>query len=88
MENLLKDILGVVVYLDDILITGKSDREHLATLKEVLQRLARAVLHLKREKCTYLVPSITYLGFKFDPQGLHPVTKKVQAIQNAPEPHN
>ena len=69
MENLLKDIPGVVVYLDDILITGKTDNEHLATLEEVLQRLAAAGLHLKREKCTFLVPSVTYLGFKIDSQG-------------------
>ena len=44
MENLLKDIL---VYLDDILITGETESEHLATLEEVLQRLAAAGLHLK-----------------------------------------
>ena len=87
MENILKDIPKVVVYLDDILITGETESEHLATL-EVLQRLAGAGLHLKREKCTFLVPSVTYLGFRIDSQGLHPVTEKVQAIQNAPEPHN
>ena len=47
MENLLKDIPKVVVYLDDILITGETESEHLATLEEVLQRLAGAGLHLK-----------------------------------------
>ena len=33
MENLLKDIPKVVVYLDDILITSKTESEHLATLE-------------------------------------------------------
>ena len=47
MENLLKDIPKVVVYLDDILIAGETESEHLATLEEVLQRLAGAGLHLK-----------------------------------------
>ena len=88
MENLLKDIPKVVVYLDDILITGETESEHLATLEEVLRRLAGAGLHLKREKCTFLAPSFAYLGFKIDSQGLHPVSEKVQAIQNAPQPHN
>ena len=60
MENLLKEIPGVVVYVDDILISGKSESEHLATLQEVLQRHAGAGLHLKREKCTFSVPSVTY----------------------------
>ena len=88
MENLLKDIPGVVVYLDDILISGKSETDHMATLEEVLQRLAAVGLHLKREKCTFLVPSVTYLGYRIDSQGLHPVSDKVCAIQNAPKPHN
>lgn len=61
MENLLKDIPGVVVYLDDILITGKTEKEHLVTFEEVLQPLIGAGLHLKQEKCTFLAPSVTYL---------------------------
>ena len=51
----MKDFLRVVVYLDDILISGKSESEHMATLEAVLQRLAGAGLHLKREKFTFLV---------------------------------
>ena len=42
MENLLKDILHVLVYLDDILISGKTDADHLRSLKEVLSHLERA----------------------------------------------
>ena len=75
------------MYLDDMLISGKSESEHLATL-EVLQRFAGAGFHLKREKCTFLVPSVTYLVYRIDIQGLHPVPEKVRAIQNAPESHN
>ena len=36
MDSLLKGIPGVVVYLDDILITGPSEEEHLSSLKQVL----------------------------------------------------
>ena len=71
-----------------VLISGKSESEHWATLYEVLQRLTGAGLHFKREKCTFLVPSVTYLGYRIDSQGLHPVPEKVHAIQNAPEPQN
>ena len=38
--------------------------------------------------CTFLVPSVTYLGYRIDSQELYPVPKKVCAIQNAPKPHN
>ena len=76
----MKDFLRVVVYLHNILISGKSESEHMVTLEAVLQRLAGAGLHLKREKCTFLVPSVTYLGYRIDSQGLHPVSEKVCAI--------
>ena len=36
MENLLQGLHNITVYLDDILATGKSRAEHLATLEEVL----------------------------------------------------
>ena len=36
MEGLLQGIPNVSVYLDDILITGKSDEEHLKTVEGVL----------------------------------------------------
>lgn len=39
-ENILKGIVRVVVYLDDILVTGGTKREHLKMLDEVLNRLA------------------------------------------------
>ena len=46
MEDLLKDIPRVVVYLENILISGKSKGEHLATLEEVLQRLVVTGLYI------------------------------------------
>ena len=42
MDNLLQGIPQVCVYLDDILVTGKSTEEHLKNLEEVLSRLRNA----------------------------------------------
>ena len=56
MEALLQDIPAVMVYTDDILITGKSKEEHLETLERVLARLEESGLKLKRSKCLLIAP--------------------------------
>ena len=35
---------------------------------------------------SFLVPSVTYLGYKIDSKGLHPTDEKLKAVQQAPEP--
>ena len=49
MENLLQGLQHVVVYIDDILVTGDSNESHLANLREVLVRLEDAGLRLKKK---------------------------------------
>lgn len=73
MESILNGIPGVVVYQDDILITGPTEEAHLTTLEEVLWRLEEAGLRLRRDKCVFLAPSVVYLGHVTNLQGLHPV---------------
>ena len=86
MEGLLGGFPHVFVYLDDILVTGTSEEEHLKNLEIVLQRLHSASLHLKKEKCKFLINDVTYLGHKIDAQGLHPLQNKIDAIVKAPRP--
>ena len=88
MESILKDIPGVVVYLDDILITGHTDADHLRSLQETLSRLERAGLRLRKEKCSFMGSSVTYLGYRIDKEGLHPLADKVKALKQAPQPRN
>lgn len=71
-----------------ILITGLNDQEHLETLIMVLQRLQCAGLRVRRSKCTFMGGEVTFLGHKVDSTGLHPVSEKVRAIENAPTPSN
>ncbi|XP_064469829.1 trypsin-1-like [Ornithodoros turicata] len=54
MENLLQDLHHLVVYFDDIVVTGHSDADHLRNLNLVLSRLQEAGLKLKIEKCASL----------------------------------
>ena len=88
MESLLQHILSVIVYLDDILITGSNGIEHLATLDKVLDQLERHGLRVNKSRCSFLATSVVYLAYKLDKEGLHPTYETVEAIQRAPSPKN
>ena len=88
METLLQGIPGVCVYLDDILIIGRTEEEHLEHLTETLRRLKEADMRLKPAKCQYLLPSVEYLGHTISKTGLQTADSKVDAIVNAPAPTN
>ncbi len=79
MEVLLQGIPGVTLYIDDILVTGKDDQDHLKSLDEVLARLTKVGLRAKRHKCKFMRKSVSYLGFVIDAEGLHPVSDKIEA---------
>jgi len=88
MEQVLQGIDGVLCYLDDILVTGSTEQQHLERLDKVLERLEAHDLRLKVSKCSFLQPKVEYLGHLIDEEGLHPTPHKVTAIVNAQEPRN
>ena len=88
MESLLQNIPGVIVYINDVLITGENDEEHLKSLERVLKQIEDVGMLLKRGKCVFMVKSVSYLRYIIDSQGLHPTQDKVDAIQEAPPPKN
>ena len=88
IDQTIADLPGVVCYLDDIIITGKTDQEHTANLQKALERLKTAGFHLKREKCKFFQSQVQYLGHIIDKEGIHPVPEKIQAIVDMPKPSN
>ena len=88
MDSILQGIDGVACYIDDIIITGKTDEEHLEHLEEVLRRLLRHGVHVKWAKCRFLQPSVDFLGHRVDAEGIHTTEDKLRAIVQAPAPKN
>ena len=88
MNQTLQGLDMVVCWVDDILVTGKDDQEHLRNLDLVLTRLAEAGLRLKREKCRFMQANVSKLGYIINAQGVRTDSSKVDAIKNAPAPKN
>ena len=66
MDMILQGIDGVICYIDDILVTGSTDDEHLERLEEVLKRAKEYGLRVKKNKCKFLQPLVEYLGHQVD----------------------
>lgn len=78
----------VLVYLDDVIVFGKTFMETLQNLKLVFGRLREANLKLKPKKCTFFQDEIKYLGHLVSEKGVRCDTEKTEAIRNWPRPKN
>ncbi|XP_063365892.1 uncharacterized protein K02A2.6-like [Cydia amplana] len=88
MDQLLQGITGVKCFFDDIIIQGSSEKELLARLRQVLQKLNENNLKLNKDKCHFMKESIEYLGHIIDKNGLHKNKNKVKAITDTKPPSN
>lgn len=71
MEQLLCDIPGVSVFLDDIKITAPDDESHVSRIHEVLKRLEKYNMRVNLEKSEFLKECITYCGYVINKDGIN-----------------
>ena len=88
MDSVLQGLSRVICYLDDILITGETEEEHLQNIELVLDKLRKYGIRIHKGKCAFMRDSVEYLGHRVDANGLHPTPEKVKAIVAAPAPKN
>ncbi|XP_059621313.1 uncharacterized protein K02A2.6-like [Phlebotomus argentipes] len=86
MENELKDIPGVKVFVDDIKITGPDDQTHWERVREVLKRLQERNMRVNLDKCEFFQDNIIYCGYVIDKDGIHKHKEKVEALEKMPRP--
>lgn len=84
MAGLQWDIL--LIYLDDIIVLGKSVTEMIERLRVVFARLGQAGLKLKPSKCHLFRQSVAYLGHIVSTEGVATDPQKVQAVADWPVP--
>jgi hypothetical protein len=77
-----------LVYLDDIIIVGRTFEEHLQNLQAVLIRLREAGLKLKPQKCALCLPQVEFLGHVVSAQGVSTDPRKTEKVRNWPTPTN
>ena len=88
MDDTLKGMDKVCCRIDDILISGKDDYEHMMNLKEVIRRLQQRGFHCNWEKSKFFQESVVYLGHRISKSGIQPVKSKVEDLKAAPAPNN
>jgi hypothetical protein len=88
INEALKGLVDItcIVYLDDILVFSQTEEEHVAHVKEVLQRLREARLFVKLSKCEWHTQRTEYLGYIVSPEGVSIDANRVKTIQDWPKP--
>ncbi|GBM89606.1 Retrovirus-related Pol polyprotein from transposon 297, partial [Araneus ventricosus] len=88
METVLRGLTSeaCLVYLDDIIIVGRTFQEHLNNIREVFQRLQRANLKLSPKKCRFFRKEVSYLGHIISADRVKTDPEKTKAVVDWPRP--
>nr|GFC03584.1 retrotransposon protein, putative, Ty3-gypsy subclass [Tanacetum cinerariifolium] len=70
----------VIVFIDDILIYSREEKEHEEHLKTILKLLKKEELYAKFSKCEFWIPKVRFLGHVIDSQGLGAVLMQREKV--------
>jgi hypothetical protein len=76
----------LLIYLDDVIIFSKTFAEHLKHLTLVFQRLIRANIRLKPEKCKLFQQEVQYLGHILNRNGIATNPELIAVVRDYPRP--
>ena len=77
-----------LAYLDDVVVFGRTWKEHLERLRLVLTRLQEAHLKLHPRKCQFFKQSVYFLGHVISNNGVSTDPAKISIVSNWPTPTN
>nr|GEZ29592.1 putative reverse transcriptase domain-containing protein [Tanacetum cinerariifolium] len=76
----------VIVFIDDILIYSKDEKEYEEHLKRILELLKKEELYAKFSKCEFWIPKVQFLGHVIDSQGIHVDLAKIESVKDWASP--
>nr|GEV44508.1 hypothetical protein [Tanacetum cinerariifolium] len=76
----------VIVFIDDILIYSKYEKEHEEHLKAILELLKEEKLYAKFSKCEFWIPKVYFLGHVIDSRGIYVDPAKIESIKDWASP--
>nr|GEV36596.1 hypothetical protein [Tanacetum cinerariifolium] len=74
----------VIVFIDDIMIYSKDEKEHEEHLRQILQLLKKVELYAKFSKCEFWIPQ--FLGHVINSQGIHVDPAKIKSVKDWASP--
>lgn len=87
-NQIFEGLPGVSVYIDDILVWGRTKSEHDKHLRATLCAAELAGLTFNAEKCRIGVTKIAFLGDIISLSGIAPNPTIVSSLLEIPPPHN
>nr|GEZ63947.1 putative reverse transcriptase domain-containing protein [Tanacetum cinerariifolium] len=76
----------MIVFIDDILIYSKDEKEHEEHLRQILKLLKKEELYAKFSKCEFWIPKVQFLGHVIDSQGIHVDPTKIESVKDWASP--
>nr|GEX94578.1 retrotransposon protein, putative, Ty3-gypsy subclass [Tanacetum cinerariifolium] len=76
----------MIVFIDDIIIYSKDEKEHEEHLKAILELLKKEELYAKFSKCEFWFPKVQFLGQVIDSQGIHVDPAKIESVKDWASP--
>jgi len=82
ISDVFRDMLdiGVIAYMDDILIYSETIEEHVAMVRKVIDRLRKSRLCVSIKMSCFHARQVEFCGFKISDHGISITTKKVEEI--------
>ncbi|KAL2237770.1 UNVERIFIED_CONTAM: Transposon Tf2-12 polyprotein [Sesamum indicum] len=88
VNRMFKDHIGstMEVYVDDMLVKSKQERDHLANLRTALDIMQSYGMKLNPSKCTFRVRGGKFLGYMVSERGIEANPEKIKAIMQLGSP--